>query len=72
MTAQWNGVLTGKGLAYGGSLARPKLPATVCATSPVRCSSMQNFRFNGKTVVISGSGNVATYAAEKARNTALR
>lgn len=59
-------VLTGKGLAYGGSLIRPE--ATGYGTVYF-AESMLNTRkqtFEGKRVVISGSGNVAQYAAEKA------
>ena len=60
------GVLTGKGLSYGGSLARTE------ATGYGLCYFMDEMlkskgeSFKGKTVVISGSGNVAIYAAEKA------
>ncbi|MDD3064868.1 MAG: NADP-specific glutamate dehydrogenase [Endomicrobiaceae bacterium] len=62
----FHGVLTGKGLLYGGSLARPE--ATGYGTVYF-CQEMLKDRktsFDGKTVVISGSGNVAIYAAEKA------
>ena len=63
---EFNGVLTGKGLAYGGSLARKE------ATGYGLCYFTDNMlqdaghSFDGATVVISGSGNVATYACEKA------
>lgn len=63
---EFSGVLTGKGLAYGGSLARTQ------ATGYGLCYFVDNMlkkkgdSFNGKTVVISGSGNVAIYACEKA------
>lgn len=66
LTNSYQGVLTGKGLSYGGSLARTE------ATGYGLCYMMQemlrdkNTSFEGKTVVISGSGNVAVYAAEKA------
>ncbi|MBQ0110274.1 MAG: NADP-specific glutamate dehydrogenase [Clostridiales bacterium] len=63
---EWSGVLTGKGLTYGGSLARKQ------ATGYGLCYFMDNMlkkkndSFKGKTVVISGAGNVAIYACEKA------
>ena len=63
---EFTGVLTGKGLSYGGSLARRE------ATGYGLCYFTDNMlrdhgrSFEGATVVISGSGNVATYACEKA------
>ncbi len=63
---EFTGVLTGKGLGWGGSLARTE------ATGYGLCYFMDNAlrahgkSFEGKTVVISGSGNVAIYACEKA------
>ena len=63
---EFTGVLTGKGLSYGGSLARTQ------ATGYGVCYYMNEMlktagtSFEGKRVVISGSGNVATYANEKA------
>jgi len=66
ITRLFNGVLTGKGLAYGGSLVRTE--ATGYGTVYF-CEAMLKERgtdFAGKTVVISGSGNVAIYAHEKA------
>ena len=65
ITGRYEGVLTGKGLTYGGSLARKE------ATGYGLCYLVQEMlRENGhevagKTVVVSGSGNVAIYAAEK-------
>lgn len=63
---EFTGVLTGKGLSWGGSLIRPE--ATGYGTVYFAQSMMQTQGkdFSGKTVVISGSGNVAQYAAEKA------
>ena len=61
------GVLTGKGIPFGGSLARTQATGYgLCyfAEEALRC--MKGDSFAGKTVVVSGSGNVATYAAEKA------
>ena len=63
---QFHGVLTGKGLAFGGSLIRTEATGYGCVYF---CEAMLNHRgdgIKGKNVVISGSGNVATYAAEKA------
>lgn len=58
-------VLTGKGLAYGGSLIRPEATGygTVYFADSMLKTKGENF--GGKRVVISGSGNVAQYAAEK-------
>ncbi len=60
------GVLTGKGLTYGGSLARTQATGYgLCYFTEEMLNDKGN-SFNGKTVVISGSGNVAIYATEKA------
>ncbi len=63
---EFTGVLTGKGRSWGGSLIRPE--ATGYGTVYFAQSMLQtkNMDFSGKNVVISGSGNVAQYAAEKA------
>ncbi|MDD4699508.1 MAG: NADP-specific glutamate dehydrogenase [Oscillospiraceae bacterium] len=64
---EFTGVLTGKGLAYGGSLARTEATGYgLCYLTQEMLSVMNNSSFEGKTVVISGSGNVAIYAAQKA------
>jgi len=64
---EFTGVLTGKGLAYGGSLARTEATGYgLCYLTQEMMSVMKNSSFEGKTVVISGSGNVAIYAAQKA------
>ncbi len=61
------GVLTGKGLSYGGSLARKEATGYgLCYFTSEMLSCMKNTSFEGKTVVVSGSGNVAIYATEKA------
>ncbi len=63
---QFHGVMTGKGLSFGGSLIRTEATGYGCV---YYCQEMLNHRgdsLDGKNVVISGSGNVATYAAEKA------
>ena len=64
---EFTGVLTGKGLTFGGSLARPEATGYgLCYYVEEMLNVMKNDSFKGKTVVISGSGNVATYATEKA------
>ena len=64
---EFTGVLTGKGLSYGGSLARPEATGFgLCYFTSEMLKVMKNDSFEGKTVVISGSGNVATYACQKA------
>ena len=67
MTNTWNGVLTGKGLAYGGSLARPEATGFGLCYFVREMLKTHNDSFKGKTVVISGSGNVATFACVKAQ-----
>ncbi len=60
------GVLTGKSLAFGGSLARAQATGYgLCYFAKESLMLQRNESFDGKTVVISGSGNVAQYAAEK-------
>ena len=64
---EFTGVLTGKGLTYGGSLARTEATGYgVCYYTEEMLKCMKNDSFKGKTVVISGSGNVAIYATQKA------
>ena len=65
ITGLYEGVLTGKGLTYGGSLARKEATGFgLCYLTQemLRCNGKD---VAGKTVVISGSGNVAIYAAQK-------
>ena len=65
---EFTGVLTGKGLSYGGSLARKEATGFgLLYFTKEMLACMKNDTFEGKTVVISGSGNVATYACEKAQ-----
>lgn len=60
-------VLTGKGLTYGGSLARTEATGYgLCYLTEEMLKTLKNDSFQGKTVVISGSGNVAIFACEKA------
>lgn len=63
---EFTGVLTGKGISFGGSLIRPEATGYGCVYFAQSMLSTQEKSFVGKTVVISGSGNVAQYAAEKA------
>ena len=60
------GVLTGKGLTYGGSLARTEATGYGLCYFTDEMLKANGMSFEGKTVVISGSGNVAIYATEKA------
>ena len=65
---EYTGVLTGKGLAYGGSLARTQATGYgLCYFTDEMLKCMKNDSFKDKIVVISGSGNVAIYACEKAQ-----
>ncbi|BFK81950.1 NADP-specific glutamate dehydrogenase [Clostridium baratii] len=61
------GVLTGKGLSYGGSLGRKEATGYGLVYFTEEMLKDNGTSFDGKTVVISGSGNVAIYAAEKAK-----
>ena len=61
------GVLTGKGLSYGGSLVRTEATGYGLCYFVQEMLKSANTDFSGKTVVISGSGNVAIYATEKAQ-----
>ncbi|MDO4462114.1 MAG: NADP-specific glutamate dehydrogenase [Bacteroidia bacterium] len=63
---EFTGVLTGKGLGWGGSLIRPEATGYGLVYFASEMLATQGKDFNGKTVVISGSGNVAQYACEKA------
>ncbi|MGB6269094.1 MAG: NADP-specific glutamate dehydrogenase [Olleya sp.] len=63
---EFTGVLTGKGLSYGGSLIRPEATGYGCVYFAKNMLATKNDSIKGKTVVISGSGNVAQYACEKA------
>ncbi|MBC5580316.1 NADP-specific glutamate dehydrogenase [Anaerofilum sp. BX8] len=69
ITGEYSGVLTGKGLSYGGSLARTQATGYgLCYLVQEMLSCMKGDGFAGKTTVISGSGNVAVYACEKAQS----
>ncbi|MCL2799885.1 MAG: NADP-specific glutamate dehydrogenase [Endomicrobia bacterium] len=64
----FHGVLTGKGLLYGGSLARTEATGYGCVYFCEEMLKDRKTSFEGKKVVISGSGNVAIYAAQKAQS----
>ena len=62
----YEGVLTGKGLSYGGSLVRTEATGYGLLYMVEELLKCHGQDLNGKTVVVSGAGNVAIYAAEKA------
>ena len=63
---EWSGVLTGKGLTYGGSLARTEATGFGLCYFTNEMLKANGKSFKDQTVVISGSGNVAIYATKKA------
>ncbi|MFC3099179.1 NADP-specific glutamate dehydrogenase [Alteraurantiacibacter palmitatis] len=65
ITNHFNGVLTGKGLEYGGSLIRTEATGYGAVYFLENMLKHRGMDLHGKTAVISGSGNVATHAAEK-------
>ena len=69
---EWSGVLTGKGLQFGGSLARTEATGyglVYMVAEHLKCTGDS---FEGKTVVVHGSGNVAIYAVQKAEQLGAR
>jgi glutamate dehydrogenase (NADP+) len=66
ITGRFNSVLTGKGLAYGGSLIRPEATGYGCVYFVESMLRHVGDGLRGKTCVVSGSGNVAIYTVEKA------
>jgi len=62
---EFTGVFTGKGKTWGGSLIRPEATGYGCVYFTQEMLKVKGDSFEGKKVVISGSGNVAQYAAEK-------
>lgn len=66
LTNKFEGVLTGKGLEFGGSLIRTEATGYGAVYFMQNMLATKGMDFDGRTVVISGSGNVATHAAEKA------
>lgn len=67
ITGRHEGVLTGKGLSYGGSLARTEATGYGLVYLTDEMLKQHGNSLEGKTVVVSGSGNVAVYAIEKAQ-----
>jgi glutamate dehydrogenase (NADP+) len=65
ITGEFTGVLTGKGLEWGGSLIRTEATGYGAVYFLASMLATKGMDLNGKTAVISGSGNVATHAAEK-------
>ncbi|MBR6211581.1 MAG: NADP-specific glutamate dehydrogenase, partial [Bacteroidales bacterium] len=63
---EFTGTLTGKGLAWGGSLLRPEATGYGACYFAQEMLATRGETFEGKTVVVSGAGNVAQHAAEKA------
>ncbi|SEG26602.1 NADP-specific glutamate dehydrogenase [Paenibacillus sp. UNC499MF] len=66
------GVLTGKGVGYGGSLARPEATGYGTVYFVHEMLHAKGLSFDGSTVVVSGSGNVAIYAMQKAQQFGAR
>lgn len=66
ITGRYEGVLTGKGLSYGGSLARREATGFGLCYFTRAMLRKHGLAFAGQRVVVSGSGNVAIYAAQKA------
>src|SRR6266436_6719653 len=62
---EFTGILTGKGLQYGGSLIRPEATGYGCVYFVQEMLAVKGDSFKGKRVVVSGSGNVAQYSIEK-------
>ena len=62
---EFTGVLTGKGISWGGSLIRPEATGYGAVYFAQNMLGTRGESFDGKSVVLSGSGNVAQYAAEK-------
>ncbi|MFH0760982.1 MAG: NADP-specific glutamate dehydrogenase [Bacteroidota bacterium] len=69
---EFTGVLTGKGLEWGGSLIRPQATGYGCVYFAQEMLSTKGESFKNKVVSISGSGNVAQYACEKATQLGAR
>ena len=67
LSDRYEGVLTGKGLSYGGSLARTEATGYGLVYFTAEMLKVRGESFAGKTVAVSGAGNVAIYAVEKAQ-----
>lgn len=68
----YEGVLTGKGLAYGGSLARTEATGYGLLYLTRELLKMNGIDIAGKTAIVSGAGNVATYAIQKAQQMGVK
>lgn len=66
LSNKWHGALTGKGCSFGGSAVRTEATGYGCVYFCCRMLAHNNEEFEGKRVAISGAGNVALHAAEKA------
>lgn len=66
IVGQFNGVLTGKGLEYGGSLIRPEATGYGAVYFASEMLATKGYNCKDKTILVSGSGNVAQYTVEKA------
>ena len=62
---EWSGILTGKGLEYGGSLIRPEATGYGTVYFGEEMLKTRGDSYNGKVCLVSGSGNVAQYTTEK-------
>jgi len=65
LTNEFTGVLTGKSLSWGGSLIRPEATGYGCVYFAAEMLATKNDNLDGKTCLVSGSGNVAQYTVEK-------
>ena len=65
LTHQFTGMLTGKGLEFGGSLIRPEATGYGNVYFLVNMLATRNIDIKGKTILVSGSGNVAQYTTQK-------
>lgn len=65
MKGDFQGVLTGKGMSFGGSNIRPEATGYGCVYFMKEMLEVRNDSFEGKNCLVSGSGNVAQFAAEK-------
>ena len=72
LTGRYEGVLTGKGLTYGGSLARTEATGYGLLYLTQAMLAAHGHDIAGKTVAVSGAGNVAIYAVEKAEQLGAR
>ena len=68
----YEGVLTGKGLSYGGSLIRTQATGYGLVYMLNEMVKAKNDTISGKTLIVTGSGNVAIYAVEKLPNLAVK